>query len=490
MPAEVNPDNGSLRSRALGSLAWSVAAKLISQGVTFLATVLLARILGAGEFGLVALSLVYIGFILIFIDAGFLHALIQRSALSQRELAGCFWFLLAAGCGAFGASVLCADLLERLFAVPGIGMVIVAQSSIFLFLPFRTIAQAILSRDVRVDALSKRETALSVLRLAASLWMARHGFGVWSLVIPQIAGEIAFSLSCYRRAGWRLTAEFDWSALKPLLRFGTDISFSRIVWFAASRADQLVIGRVLGAEALGLYSLALQFASALPQFASGTLSRIAYPVFAQLQHDPPRLKKAFLGVLRYLTLVCLPAFAGIGLVAPDLFRLTFAESWHGAVVPLQVLCVLAFLKLMEAMAGFVVNARGRTRLNLRFNVMALVATVAGVLAGTRLGSVTGVALLATISFVPVVLLVLRAALRECDGRLADLVPVVRLPALATLAMILAVAGLGMLLPAAGQLTRVIVMVGAGVAVYCAATLTLSPGIIGEIRNEMPRCQTA
>lgn len=490
MTAEANSDKGSLRSRALGSLAWSVAAKLVSQGVTFLATILLARILGAEEFGLVALSLVYIGFVQIFIDAGFLHALIQRSALSQRELAGCFWFLLVAGFCAFGASLLAVDLLDRLFSVPGIGMIIVAQSSILLFLPFRTIAQALLSRDVRVDALSKRETVLSVLRLAASLWMALQGFGVWSLVIPQVAGEIVYSLSCYRRARWRLTVEFDWTSLKPLLRFGTDISLSRTVWFAASRADQLIIGRVLGTEALGLYSLALQFASALPQFASGTLSRVAYPVFAQLQHDPLRLKKAFLGVLRYMILVCLPAFAGIGLIAPDLFGLAFASSWHGAVVPLQVLCVLAFLKLMEAMAGFVVNARGRTRLNLRFNVMALVATGMGVLAGTRLGGVTAVALMATISFVPIVLLVIGAALKECGGGLGDLIPVVRLPVISTLAMIMVVVGLGLLLPEAEHLIRVIIMVSVGAAVYSAATLTLSPGIIGEIRNELPHCQTA
>jgi|GEM_PF-2722056 len=481
---------GNLRSKAICSLTWSFAAKLVSQGGTFLATILLARILGAGEFGLVALSLVYIGFVQIFIDAGFLHALVQRSALTQRELSGCFWLLLVAGCGAFSISLLASDSLDGLFAVTGIGLIIAVQSSIFLFLPFRIIAQALLSRDICLDEMSKRETAISVLRLATSLCMAWQGFGVWSLVIPQVVGEIAFSLACYRRAGWRLTAEFDWKALKPLLRFGTDISLSRIIWFAANRVDQLIIGRVLGTEALGFYSLALQFASALPQFASATLSRVAFPVFAMLQHDPFRLKKAFIGVMRYMTLACLPAFAGIALVAPDLLGLVFAPSWLQAVVPLQVLCILAFLKLMEAMAGFVVNARGRTRLNLRFNVLTLVVSTVGILIGTRLGGVSAVACMATISFVPIVLLVMRAAMRECGGGLGDLLAVVRFPAVATLAMIIAVLCIETLLSGAGHVHRLIAMVAVGGAVYAAVMVRLSPGIIGEIRNELPRCQTA
>jgi O-antigen/teichoic acid export membrane protein len=462
---------------------------LISQGVTFLGTILLARILGTSEFGLVALSLVYIGFVQIFIDAGFLQALIQRPYLSQRELAGCFWFLLLAGVAAFGISWLSSDFMDRLFAAPGIGLIIVAQSSIFLFLPFRIISQSLLSREVLVYELSKREAVLGLFRFAASLWMAWQGFGVWSLVLPQVAGEIAFSLSCYRRAEWRLTVEFDWSALKPLLRFGIDVSLSRIVWFAASRADQFIIGRMLGIESLGLYSLALQFAGALPQFAAGTLSRVAFPVFSMLQAEPERMKKAFLGMMKYTVLVCVPAFAGIGLVAADFFLLAFAPPWQEAVIPLQVLCLLAFMKLMEAMAGFVINAKGCTRMNLHFNVLAFVATSLGVFAGTRIGSVIGVAVMATIAFVPVVLLVMKAAMGVCGGRLGDLLDILRRPLLATLTMVIAVVALGALLPDAGHLMRLLAASVVGAAVYVLATIWLSPGIVGEIRNELLRYQT-
>ncbi|KAF0219928.1 MAG: polysaccharide transporter PST [Geobacteraceae bacterium] len=475
----------SLRARAITSLSWSVFAKLVSQSVTFLATVLLARKLGASEFGLAALSLVYIGFIQAFIDAGFLQALIQRPALVQQELASCFWFLLAAGFGAFGASLLASDLLEKFFATPGIGLIIVAQSSIFLFLPFRTLAQSILSRDVRLNELSKLETVLSVVRLVFSLLLAWNGAGVWSLVLPLVIAEIAYSLLSYRRAAWRLTLEFNRPSLKPILGYGVDVSLSRIVWFGASRADQFIIGKMLGTEALGLYSLALQFANALPQFASGSISRVVFPVFARLQHDPARLKRVYLVIAKYSTILFLPAFAGIGLLAPDLFALTFKPSWQNAVIPLQVLCILAFLRLTEALSGFLINAIGRTRLNLISNVIALAATAAAVYLGARLGGLNVITILTTLSFVPVTLLTGWFAMREIGGSLDEYLSIFRIPVFATLVMGCGVAGVGSLLPGDVPMLRIAVMLFVGVVAYSAVLLVLSPGIIREIRNELP-----
>ncbi|GEJ57620.1 lipopolysaccharide biosynthesis protein [Anaeromyxobacter diazotrophicus] len=472
----------SLRSRALASFSWSVLAKLVSQGTTLVGTLLLARLLPVADFGLVAMAQIYLGFLQQFIDAGFLYALIQRPTLTQRELAGSFWLLLVAGCAGFGASVLARPLLDLVFGTPGIGTIIAVQSSILLFLPFRTVAQAILAHDVRVDELSKREAAIAVLRVAVSIALALRGAGVWSLILPQILAEMAFSMSCYRRARWRLTFELSWEAMRPLVRYGVDITLSKIAWFGASRADQFIVGRFLGPTVLGLYALAWQFAGALPQFASATLSRVVFPVFSRLQGEVDRLRQAFLDVTRYTAFVALPALAGLALVAPQLFALMLNASWRPAVGATQLLCALAFFKVVEATAGSVINARAGTRRNLVLNVLSLVATVVGVGLGARLGGLTGVAAGVGLASAPVTLLFVRGAMRECGGTLGAWLATLKGPLAATLAMSAAVAATDAALVTEAPAPRLAALVSAGVTAYALAVLVVGREAVAELRR--------
>jgi O-antigen/teichoic acid export membrane protein len=471
-------------------VSWNVIAKVASQGGSFIGTIVLTRLLPVSDFGLVAMAQVYLLLLQQFVDAGFLDGLIQRPKLTQAELAGTFWLLAAAGAAAFVCSLVAKDLIEAALGMRGLGWIVVVQSSMLLFLPFRTVANALLAREVLLQEISKRETVVQALRLVASMTMAWAGAGVWSLVCPAVAAEMLFSLSCYRRAGWRLTREFSWDAVRPLARFGFDITLSRLVWFAGNRADQFIVGRVLGATSLGLYSLAQQFSSVVPQLIGAATARVVFPVFSRLQGETDRLRRTFLNVTRYTAYAALPAFAGIALVAPDLFAVMLKPSWSPAVVPTQVLCLLAFLKMMETNAGFLINARGSTRRSLRLNVLVLAATVAGVAGGTILGRLSWVALCVTIACAPASLLFVRAAIHECGSSLRAWLGEFTGPALATMLMATCVAAFGAVLPADRHLLRLMAMVGLGAVVYAAATYRVTRALISELRGRRSPTQGA
>jgi len=482
MSGSPGPAPDELRARATASVSWSLIAKVASQGATFVGTIVLARLLPVSDFGLVAMAQVYLGLLQQFVDAGFLEALIQRPTLTQREIASAFWMLLAAGTGAFLVSLLLRELVEAAFGAPGLGWVVVALSAILLVLPFRIVSQAVLAREVRLEALSKREALVNVLRLVASVWLAYRGAGIWSLVAPQVAAEVVFSLWCYRRSGWRLTPELSWEALRPLIRYGADMTASRLVWYASTRADQFVIGRVLGPSALGLYSLAWQFAGALPQFASSTLMRVVFPVFSRLQAETDRLRQTYLGITGGVAYAALPALVGLALVGPDLVGLVLDERWRPAIAPMQLLCLLAFLKMLESLSGYLINARAGTRRNLFLNVLSLAATVAGVSAGAAAGSLTAVSLLLSVAGLPVTLLFVRGALRECGGTATEWLAAVRGPLLATLFMAGGVAGLGAWLPRERHVLRLAVLVAAGAALYLAVTIPTARALVAQLRG--------
>jgi PST family polysaccharide transporter len=408
--------------------------------------------------------------------------LYRNPALTPQEMSGSFWLLLAAGVAGFGISVAANGPLDRVFGTPGIGAIIAVQSSMLLFLPFRTLGQAVLSREMLLDEISKREVGTTLLRIALSVGMALRGWGVWSLVVPQIVGEMAFSLSCYRRAGWRVTGDVAWREMGPLVRFGVDITLSRIVWFVSSRADQFIVGRLLGPTGLGLYAIAQQFAGAVPQFVSATVSRVVFPAFSRLQHDMDGLRRTFLAVTRYTAFATAPAFAGLVLVAPELFAVILKPSWAPAVPALQFLAPLAFLKIQEAIAGFLVNARAGTRRMLVLNVLNLALTMVASAAGAHLGGLTGLAAALLVGFVPVVLLVVRMTMRECGGGLSQWLATLRAPAAATVAMSLAVLLAGALLPAGAPLLRLVTLVAVGLVAYPVAALAVGPDILVEVRR--------
>lgn len=474
----------NLSQRTAASLRWSVAAKLISQGATFFTTILLARLLGAGDFGLVAVSLIYIGFLQMFVDAGFLPALIQRAEINQLEMASCFWLLLFTGSCAIGCTLLLHGTLDGFFGIIGAGKVIAVQSTIFLVMPFRTLAVAILSRDVRIDLISKVEGAVNVAMLGVSLLMALEGAGVWSLVLPQVTGQIIFSLVCYFWAGWHPSLEFSWSAVKPLGGYGLTITLSQLVWFAGSRLDQLIIGKILGAEALGFYSLAMQLACAIPQFASATVSRVVFPVFSNLQDQSTKLKEAFLTTSKYISMACMPASAGIVLLAPSFFVVAFKPAWQPAVVPLQWLCLLAFLRINEGIAGFLINARGKPRVNVVFNCIALGLLGLGLYTGFLLGGLSSVALCIAVSFAPVPILTAWAAIHECGGKFYEYICSFKSSLTGTSVMAVAILVTCHFLPWTGHVLRVVVLVPMGVLVYFGAVLYAEPGIVKEIATHL------
>jgi lipopolysaccharide exporter len=231
-----------------------------------------------------------------------------------------------------------------------------------------------------------------------------------------------------------------------------------------------------------LYSIAWQFAGALPQFASATLLRVVFPVFARLQQDSDRLRRGFLEVTRAIAYAALPALAGLALVAPDLFALMLKPSWRPAVVPLQVLCPLAFLKIVESLAGFLINARAGTRRNLIFNVLSLGATAFGATAGAMLGGLTAVSILVTLSAIPVTLLFVRAAMHECGGTLGQWTAALRGPLGATLLMGAAMAALGVLLPGQRHVLRATTMVTAGATVYMLVAIPAARELVAQFRG--------
>jgi O-antigen/teichoic acid export membrane protein len=370
------------------SLYWSVASKLASSGLLFLSSIILTRYLDPNDFGIVALSLIYVGFINLFVDGGFGQAIIQKKDVNQLELSSCYWFLMACGLLAVVITYFSVPIISAFLNNNDIRDIVVVQSLIFLALPLRIVTTSILSRDLRIDLQAKVDTFWMTVKFLASIIMAIEQYGVWSLVTPTVATEFAVPLTLMIICRWKPDLAFSYVGMKPLLRFGLNITGSRIIWYFNTRADQFIVGRFLGAEMLGIYSLAQNMANSFTMFAV-SFSQITYPLLSKLQDDAEKLWATFQKVNRLTCDFYMPIMAGIILTSPELVKVLFTDKWVGVAFPLQMLCMITFIRINESNVGLLLNALGQSKINLYFNCFSTLIIIPVLFVGCRYYGLAG-----------------------------------------------------------------------------------------------------
>ena len=432
----------------------------------------MARLLEREDFGIFALALLYIAFIDVFVDLGLVSAIIQRKEVSQRQLSSCFWLLSLVSIALLGASQLLAPAIGRFFfdeerVVP----LIRALSVTFLVLPVTIICTAMLSRKFRLDSIAKLELGSALLRCMTVVGLGLAGVGVMSLVYGFMLERLLLATSLAYVARWRPMAVLRVDEIRPLVSFGANITAGRLLWLAYTRLDTLIIGRLLGAEVLGLYTIAAQISNAFLQFISTAYYRIAFPLFSQVQ-DSAKLVAVFLKMSLLLAIATLPVFLGMSVVAVDLVAVVLGPRWLDAVPALQVLAIVAAMQAVSGLLPQVSNAAGYPGLATRMNFATVIAFGAGFYAGAKIAGLSGVLVAWSVLF-PIRYLVMAAV----TGRLINMslrsyasnhLP----PLIAALAMATGVAIFGVLVSEWHPALRLIASVGLGACIFVGLSLVL------------------
>ena len=193
----------------------------------------------------------------------------------------------------------------------------------------------------------------------ASIIFAVLGYGAWSLIWGQIAGAVASSVVMWFVTPWRPAFEFDFEKARGLLSYGVHIVGVAILAVFLQNLDYLLVGRYLGSEALGVYTLAFRLPDlVILQFAR-VLSTVLFPLYARIRDVPGSLARGFYLTTRYVSLVTLPLGIGLALVAKPFTLVVFTEKWQEAIPVLQALAIYSMLTSLAYNAGSAYKAEGR-----------------------------------------------------------------------------------------------------------------------------------
>jgi len=337
-------DGSALRRAFLRGIAWTAIAKWSTQIVSWASTLIVARLLTAADYGVVGMAGVYLGLVQLVTEFGLSAAIVQRRDLDRLQLARLGGVAALAGLGCFALSIALAGPVAAFFGEPVVRPVLVTMSLTFVLAGFQVLPTALLARELRFRQLAWVDLAEILAQVACTLALALLGHGYWALVVGMVAGKAAGTAVAYALRPHPLRWPRDLGALRPTLAFGRNIVVSRLAWYVYSNADAAVVGRVLGREALGVYTIASAIASVPVDKITAVLLRVTAPVFAAVQRDRDALGRYLLHTVEGLSLITVPAAVGLALVADDFVQVVLGERWGPAAHPMQLLALAAVLR--------------------------------------------------------------------------------------------------------------------------------------------------
>ena len=347
----------SLGQRVVSAVGWSAGVKIGFQLVTWGMTLAVIRVLAPGDYGLMALTMVFTNVLAAFSNLGLGDALVQRAETPKPLVASVFGVLLLIAAGLTVALSLAAYPIAAWYDDPRLVLLLQVASLDFLLNGLTTIPRMHLTKSLRVRPMFLLEMAGGIVSAVAVVTLAYTGHGVWSLLLGGMlgGGVKAAGFLVITREYW-VWPSLEFALVRPLLSYGAFRTLEVLAWIAFTSADVLIIGRLLGPADLGLYSVALNFAGMPLNKIAPIINSVAFPAFAIAQGNPREVRFYALKATRLMSLIAVPVFFGISAVAPEIVDLVFGPRWAAAEPMLAVLALaMTFRAILLVLPNFLIG---------------------------------------------------------------------------------------------------------------------------------------
>ena len=352
-------------------------------------TLVLARIVGPADFGVVAQATIYVGFVQLFLDQGFGAALIQKKNLEKEDVASVFWLNVASAGVLVVVTLLLAPAIGDFFDTPETTSVLRVTSLVIILYALSVVPLSLMNRNLQFRKMAVIDIWSVAVGGVAGVVAALLGAGYWALVVQTITSALISLVGLLRMTG-RPPLHGSLARLRSMASFGWGLVGARIVQYGGKNADNILVGRYLAATDLALYALSYRMLTLPLQTFGRVVNKVAFPLFSQMQGHPDRIRAWFLAGTTTTAVCTYPVLTLAILTEPVLIPTALGAAWVGAVVPMQVLTAVAYRSIVLKLIGPVFMSAGRTGLLLRFAMIEVSLAVVGFVIGLRWG-ITGVA---------------------------------------------------------------------------------------------------
>jgi len=342
-----------------------------------------ARILGPGAYGIMAMAVLVLLLVSILRDLGTGTAIIQRPEVNDRLLSSLFWLNFLSGLVIALTLIVASGLVARFFKMPALVPILCVLSSSFWLVSCGIVHNSLLMREMRFRTLAFCDLGAALIAYVTALACALSGLGVWSLVLANVTNSVVATVCYWIAAGWRPNWAFDTAELKSIMKFSLNLTGFVFLNYFNRNADNMIVGKFLGDAALGDYQMAYNLMLTPLQNVTSVVAQATFPSFSRIQNDLQRFRSAFVRECMLVGIISFPMMAGLGVVAGPLILVVLGGKWVGAIRIFKVLAPVGLMQSVNSLVGQIYTARGRTDLMFRWSIFAVTVCVTAFLVGVR-----------------------------------------------------------------------------------------------------------
>lgn len=378
---------GTLKDKTVKGVIWSSIDRFTTQGINFVFSMLIARLLLPSDYGVVAMLGIFMAVAQCFVDSGFGTALIQKKDRTETDFNTVFYFNIIVACIFYGLLWLASPYIARFYDMPLLESVTKVVGLNLIVGSLAGIQGAQLSIAIDFKSRAKISVITTLFTGIVGLWLAYKGYGVWVLVFQGLSSNILRTILLWVIVRWKPQLVFSWKSFKELFSFGSKLLASGLLDTIYNNIYPIVIGKCFSAKSLGLYSRADGLANFPSSNITSVLQSVTFPVLCSIQDDEARLADAYRRFLRLSAFVVFPLMVGLSAVADPFIRIVLTDKWEGAIYLLQILCFNLMWYPIHAINLNLLQVKGRSDYFLQLEIIKKVQGVIAMIITIPLGIV-------------------------------------------------------------------------------------------------------
>ena len=353
----------------ISNLLWRFAERCGAQAVSFLVSIILARLLAPEDYGTVALVTVFTTILQVFVDSGMGTALIQKKDADDLDFSSVFFFFFAACLVLYAGLFLAAPSIALFYVDPALTALVRALSLTVVVSGVRNIQQSYVSRHLLFKRFFFSTIGSTLASAVVGIAMAYAGFGVWALVGQSLSNVVTGTIILWATVPWRPRRMFSWQRLKGLLSFGWKLLVSSLLDTGYNNLRSLIIGKLYSSADLAYYNQGDKLPNLVITNINTSIDSVLLPTMANEQDDPARVRSMTRRAIKTSTYVMAPLMMGLAACAEPLVRLMLTEKWLPCVPYLRIFCITYMFWPIHTANLNAIKALGRSDLFLKLEIV-------------------------------------------------------------------------------------------------------------------------
>lgn len=362
-------DITNVKEKVISSLIWKMMERIGTQGVQFVVQLILARLLLPEDYGILAITTIFISIANVFIQTGFTTSIVQKKEIDEEYTSSMFYLMLIIAIILYMVLFLISPIIASFYNEPRITPIIRILGISLIFGAITSVQNAILSRNMQFKKYFYSSILGIIFSGTVGIILAYIGLGVWALVAQQLTNNLIIMIVLCLVVKWRPKWLFSFKKVKELFKYGWKILVASLIDNIYNDIYGLIIGKIYDSKMLGYYNRGKQFPEVIVNNINGSISSVMLSALSNQQDNKEKLKNMVRRSIITSGFIIFPVVVGLAVVAEPLVKILLTEKWGECVPFMQILCFTYAFYLIDTANLQAIKAIGRSDVYLKLEII-------------------------------------------------------------------------------------------------------------------------